>query len=99
MQASVPVSNDIYTGQPIVMAVARFKNGIWVASGILKSDKPDEFNIKFCNTFDQNGKLIYEPYQPIDVSDHEDFMHNGFLFSLNEDETEMYLLKIRERNA
>jgi hypothetical protein len=97
MQANVKVSDAVYENQPIVMATARFKNGIWVAGGVLKSATPEEYNIKFFNTFDANGSLITEPYQPIDVSDHEDFLHAGFIFNLNDDESEEYHLKIVER--
>ena len=69
-----------------------------VASGVLKSDKPAEFNIKFCYTYDAQGSLIDSPYQPIDVSDHEDFMHHGYIFNLNDDESVEYVLNIKERN-
>jgi hypothetical protein len=98
MQANVKISDNAYENQPLVMATAKFKNGIMVASGVLKSDSPAEFNIKFCYTFDAQGTLIDSPYQPIDVSDHEDFMHNGYIFNLNDDESVEYMLTIKERN-
>ena len=97
MQANVKVSDAVYENQPIVMATARFKNGLWVAGGVYKSATPDEYNVKFFNAFDINGTLITQPYQPIDVSDHEDFHHSGIIFVLNDDAPEDYLLKIVER--
>jgi len=95
MQANVKISDNFYENQPIVMATAKFKTGIWVAGGVMKSDMPDEFNIKFFYTFEASGSLMES--QPIDVSDHEDFMHSGYIFILNDDESVEYLLKIEER--
>lgn len=97
MQANVKVSEEAYEYQPLVMATAKFKTGIMVASGVLKSNTPTEYNIKFCYTYSADGKLIDSPYQPIDVSDHEDFLHNGYIFNLNDDESVEYVLNIVER--
>ncbi|MBL7816686.1 MAG: hypothetical protein JNL70_16815 [Saprospiraceae bacterium] len=97
MQAETPVPEGIYESQPIVMAVATFADGTWVAGGVMKSKEPDVYNIKFFNTFDANGNLITEPRQPIDPSDHEDFHHGGCIFNLNDDESVEYHLTIVER--
>ncbi|MDX2302083.1 MAG: hypothetical protein NW226_04750 [Microscillaceae bacterium] len=96
MQGTVKVSEDIFENQPIVLATARFKNGILVTGGVYKSGTPNEYNIKIFHTFDALGNLIVSPYIPIDVSDHEDFLAKSILFVINEDETEEYLLKIVE---
>jgi hypothetical protein len=97
MQAEKPVPPNIYENQPIVMSVATFDDGIMVAGGVMKSNEPEAYNIKFFNTFDAQGNLITEPYAPIDPSDHEDFHHSGNIFYLNDDESVEYHLKIVER--
>lgn len=97
MQGEVPVSENIYENQPIVLATALFENGILVTGGVYKSATPREFNYKMFCAFDAAGNLIHEPYQPLDVSDHEDFYQNSILFNLNEDESVEYLLECRER--
>ncbi len=94
MQANVEVPGHVYENQPIVMATTTFENGMLVAMGVLKSDEPEAYNTKFCYAFDTEGRLI-DP-QPIDVSDHEDFMQKSISFILGEDESVAYFLEILE---
>jgi hypothetical protein len=86
----------IYEGDIIVAAYARFKDGTQVIGGVKKSNSED-FNIKFFNVLDANGK-VYSGW-PIDCSDHEDFHGSGFIFILNDNEDIEYHLSIKEKEA
>ncbi|HYG79691.1 MAG TPA: hypothetical protein VD861_04850 [Pyrinomonadaceae bacterium] len=94
-QASVPA--EINPGSPIVMADARFEDGTWVAGGVYKGDDPTDFNVKFMWVFDAKGNQY--PGWPIDVSDDEDFLQNGYYFSLTEDVEDEYLLNVVEAQS
>jgi hypothetical protein len=94
MQGATPVSSEINTGSPIVMAWARFKDGTQVAGGVCKSDTPTDYNLKFMWVLDANGNLY--PGWPIDVSDDEDFLGKAYSFSLTPDSEGTHLLKIVE---
>lgn len=99
MQGEAKVSNNIYENQPIVMETAHFENGIKAAAGVLKSKTPEVFNVKFVYIFDQEGNLIYNPSQPVDVSDHEDWHTGSIIFYLNEDESVEYKLTFTEKTV
>jgi len=89
------LSLDLLPGDPIVMATATFEDGFWVAGGVLKSEEPDDYNIKFMHVYTPDGQLI--PYR-IDPSDHEDFRHEGYVFYLNDEEVgDEYIVEIKER--
>lgn len=75
-----PVADQINTGSPVVMAVARFDDGTTVAGGVYKGVDPTDFNVKFMWVFDANGNQY--PGWPIDVSDNQDFLQNGYSFEL-----------------
>jgi hypothetical protein len=74
------VSDEINTGSPVVMAVARYDDGTMVAGGVYKGTDPTDFNIKFMWVFDANGNQY--PGWAIDVSDDEDFLQTGYGFDL-----------------
>ena len=97
MQGDTKVSDAIYENQPIVMETTKFENGIAAVAGVLKSKTPDTFNMKFVYVFDEQGNLIHEPYQPVDVSDHEDWHTKGINFILNDDESVEYQLTFEEK--
>jgi hypothetical protein len=94
MQGNAPVPDQINAGSPVVMAYARFDDGTQVAGGVYKGDDPKDFNVKFMWVFDVAGNQY--PGWPIDVSDDEDFLQSGYLFSLNGSDEGDYLLKIAE---
>ena len=93
MQGQTPVPDQMNTGSPIVMAVARFEDGTSVAGGVYKGDDPTDFNVKFMWVFDANGHQY--PGWPIDVGDHEDFLQKSYSFELNEG-ADSYLLNVVE---
>ncbi len=93
MAGEVPVSEDVYLHQPIVMATTTFENGISILGGVLKSSEPTAYNIKSITAYDANGQYL----QAIDVSDHEDFRSNRLVFCLGDDETVEYELKLLEK--
>lgn len=95
MQGNAAVPDEISVGSPVVMAWARFDDGTQVAGGVYKSDTPTDYNVKFMWVLDADGNQY--PGWPIDVSDHEDFLNNGYLFSLTPDSDEVYLLNVVER--
>ena len=95
MRGETPVPDQINPGSPIVMANARFEDGTQVSGGVYKSDKPNEYNIKFMWVFDANGNQY--PGWPIDVSDQEDFLNNAYLFSLDGGDEAEYRLNVVER--
>ncbi|CAI8995698.1 BppU_N domain-containing protein [Pseudomonas sp. IT-P44] len=95
MQGNTPVPDEISVGSPVVMAWARFDDGTQVAGGVYKSATPTDYNVKFMWVLDADGNQY--PGWPIDVSDHEDFLNNGYLFSLTPDSEEVYLLNVVER--
>ncbi|QFY42068.1 hypothetical protein F6R98_05020 [Candidatus Methylospira mobilis] len=99
MQGSTPVSNKIYTGTPIVMAISTaYADGTRVVGGVLKSENPTECNYKFMWAFDKNGNQC--PFWPIDVGDHEDFYTSSLDFSLEVEGVEQeYLLNIVEADS
>jgi hypothetical protein len=97
MQGAAPVPNDINTGAPIVMALARFKDGTQVAGGVFKSDTPTDYNVKFMWVLDANGRQY--PGWPIDVSDDGDFLGKSYIFALTSDSEPTHLLKIVEKRA
>lgn len=93
--SSGELAAEVMTGAPIVMATAKFKDGFWVAGGVLKSEQPEEYNIKFMHVYTPDGQQIDGL---IDPSDHEDFRHTGYVFYLNEEEIgDEYVVKIKER--
>lgn len=87
---------EIYEGEIIVAAYAKFRDGTQVIGGVKKSDSED-YNIKFFNVLNPAGKVY--PSWPIDCSDHEDFRHHGSIFILNDDESVEYELTIKEKEA
>lgn len=95
MQATAPIPDEIDTGSPIVMAWARFKDGTQVAGGVYKSDTPSDYNVKFMWVLDANGNRY--PGWPIDVADHENFLHKAYTFTLTPDSEETYRLNIAEK--
>jgi hypothetical protein len=99
MQGPPPNAPDqINNGSPIVMAYARFDDGTQVAGGVYKWEDPNgPLNIKFMWVFDANGNQY--PGWPIDVSDNEDFLQNGYSFSLTEGVDDEYLLNIVEAQS
>ncbi len=97
MQGQAPVPDEINTGSPIVMAYARFSDGTQVAGGVNKGENPTEYNVKFMWVFDANGNQY--PGWPIDVSDDEDFLSTGYLFSLPQGGETDYLLNIVEAQS
>jgi len=96
-QADPAAPKDLDAGSPIVMATAVFADGTRIAAGVCKGDNPTEFNPKFVWVFDANGHQ-YAGW-PIDVSDHEDFMHDSYAFSLTECVESEYLLTVVEASA
>jgi hypothetical protein len=84
----------LYEDDIIVASYTQFKDGTQVIGGVRKSNSED-FNIKFFNVLDANGKVY--PNWPIDCSDHEDFRGSGFVFILNDDESIEYNLTIQEK--
>lgn len=94
MQGQAQVPNEINTGSPVVGAYARFDDGTQVAGGVYKGENPTDFNVKFMWVFDANGNQY--PGWPIDVSDNEDFLQNGYAFELGDEE---YLLNVVEAES
>jgi hypothetical protein len=97
MQGQAPVPDQINPGSPIVMAYARFDDGVQVAGGVYKGESPTDYNVKFMWVFDAHGNQY--PGWPIDVSDDEDFLQTGYKFSLTEGVDNEYLLKIVEAQS
>ncbi len=97
MQGQAAVPDQIYTGSPIVMAQAQFKNGTRVAGGVYKGDTPTDYNVKFMWVFDTKGNQY--PGWPIDVSDDEDFLQNRYYFSLTEGVDNEYELSVTEAKS
>ena len=93
MQGAGPSLDRIDKGSPIVMAWARFSDGVQVAGGVYNSGEAD-YNVKFMWVFDANGNRY--PGWPIDVSDDEDFHGKGYGFSLTPDGEETHRLNIVE---
>ncbi len=94
MQGETPVDKGIDKNMPIVCSVAEFPDGTKVIGGVLKSDQPEVFNIKFMYATDANGKVY--PNNPVDVSDNEDFMSNSITFFLNDNEEVEYQVEFTE---
>ncbi len=94
MRGSASVAGSIEQNTPIVQAHAVFSDGTQVIGGVLKSDTPAEYNIKFMWVFNAKGER--HPGWPIDVGDHEDFKHAGYVFSLTEGVDEEYSLDVVE---
>ncbi len=89
------LSSDVLPSDPIVMAIATFEDGFWVAGGVSKSEEPEAYNIKFMHVYTPDGQQI--PYR-IDPSDHEDFRHESYVFYLNDEEVgDEYVVEIKER--
>lgn len=97
MYGETVVPEYVQTGSPIVMAIATFQDGTWVAGGVLKSEEPAEYNIIFMWVYDKKGTQY--PGWPIDFSDHEDFFTSGVEFSLTEDVDVEYVLHIVEADS
>lgn len=94
MQGETPVSKYVTLFQPIVLVTAKFDNGMTVVGGVLKSAEPEEYNIKFMWVYGADGQFLTS----VDVSDHEDFRFNGYVFNLNDDETIEYTVEIKEQD-
>lgn len=94
MYGETTVPSDMDAGSPIVMASAIFEDGTSVLGGVLKSNDPTDYNIKFMWVFDKSGNQY--PGWPIDTSDDEDFFSSGYYFSLTDSEEDQYLLNIVE---
>ena len=67
MRGSASVAGSIEQNTPIVQAHAVFADGTQVVGGVLKSDTPAEYNIKFMWVFNTKGER--HPGWPIDVGD------------------------------
>lgn len=94
-KASSELAAGVMKGDPIVMAIAKFRDGFWVAGGVLKSEQPEAYNIKFMHVYTPDGQQIAGL---IDPSDHEDFRHTSYVFYLNDEEVgDEYIVKIKER--
>ena len=92
MYGEAAVPDKIDHGSPIVQAGAAFADGIQVVGGVLKSEAPDEYNIKFMWVFDKHGHQ-YSGW-PIDTSDHEDFQHEEYDFVIDD---QHYQLTVQEQ--
>lgn len=55
MYGETTVPSDMDAGSPIVMASAIFEDGTSVLGGVLKSNDPTDYNIKFMWVFDNLG--------------------------------------------
>lgn len=91
MYGNVKPPENIPLHEVVVSATATFSDGVKVVGGVKKYT---EYCYKFFDFYDANGNLFENP--PIDVSDHEDFMQNGYIFNINEDESVGYHLIIQE---
>jgi hypothetical protein len=96
-QAQPAVPEELNVGSPIVMAYAAFEDGTQVAGGVYKGDNPTDYNVKFMWVFDAKGNQY--PGWPIDVSDNQDFLQNGYYFSLTDGVDNEYLLNIVEAES
>ena len=94
MSGEAALPSDLNQGDIIVAAYAGFDDGTQVIGGVKKWDS-EAYNIKFFTVLDASGKA-YSGY-PLDCSDHEDFLHTGYIFNLNADDSVEYHLTVAEK--
>ena len=91
------ISEDILPFQPIVMSTTVFEDGVVVVGGVLKSESPEDYNLKFFYVFDKKGNRIPNV---IDPSDDEDFRESKRVFYLDPEEmSDKYILSIKEKKS
>lgn len=87
-------AKNITLDEYIVKAEATFEDGVRVIGGVKKQK---EYNYIHFDVFSKEGVL---QQWVIDVSDHEDFKINGFIFAIGEEgEETFYHLLVKEKEA